>query len=313
MDRRLTAMVIAACVIAIGAVAYLTTGNHHDTAADVRADTAATPTSSAATTTGSPSAPVPSSTASQTPAPTSATSSPSTPTPSRTPSKTPSPTKTTGSSSAPAPAQGAPPAGRIRPGASYSGVATAYDSGDGTGACLFDPTSDPMIAAMNVADYETAKACGASILIHAANGKSITVRIVNECPAPCAPGQIDLSQAAFAKLADLKVGRLPITWSLQSPGTADTISIRYKTGSSQWWCGIQVIGHRNPVGSLEVRVGGAWRSLGRTGYNYFISADGGGCGGQIRVTDIYGQQLVIDAMPVTPNVAQRTKVQFTQH
>lgn len=170
-----------------------------------------------------------------------------------------------------------------------------------------------MIAAMNVADYETAKACGAYILIHASNGKSITVHIVNECPAPCAPGQIDLSQGAFAKLADLKVGRLAITWTLVSPGTADPISIRYKTGSSQWWCGIQVIGHRNPVGSLEVRVGGTWRALDRTGYNYFLSPNGSGCGGQIRVTDIYGQQLVIDALPVKPNVSQRTTVQFAQH
>lgn len=196
---------------------------------------------------------------------------------------------------------------------SYQGVATAYDSGDGSGACLFDPTGDPMIAAMNVTDYETAKACGASILIHAANGKSITVRIVNECPAPCAPGQIDLSQAAFAKLADLKVGRLPITWSLLSPDTAGPLSIRYKTGSSRWWCGIQVIGHRNPVASLEVRAGSDWRKLPRTDYNYFVSADGTGCGGQIRVTDIYGQQLVIDGITVSPNVVQGTGVQFARH
>lgn len=204
-------------------------------------------------------------------------------------------------------------AGRIRPGASYQGLATAYDAGNGTGSCLYDPTADPMIAAMNVADYESAKACGAWILIHAANGKSITVRIVNECPAPCAPGQIDLSRAAFAKLADLKVGRLPITWSLQSPGDAGTISVRYKTGSSKWWCGVQLIGHRNPVASLEVRVGGEWRKLPRADYNYFISADGSGCGGQIRATDIYGQQLVIDGIALSPNTAQSTAVQFARH
>jgi expansin (peptidoglycan-binding protein) len=170
-----------------------------------------------------------------------------------------------------------------------------------------------MIAAMNVTDYESAKACGATVLIHAANGASITVRIVNECPAPCAPGQIDLSQQAFAKLAALKVGRLAITWSLVSPATTDDISIRYKTGSSRWWCGLQVIGHRNPVALLEVQVGGAWRQLPRTDYNYFISADGSGCGGAIRVTDIYGQQLVIKGIALSPNVAQQTTVQFARH
>ena len=204
-------------------------------------------------------------------------------------------------------------AGRIRPGVTHQGVATAYAAADGDGACLFGPAPDMMIAAMNVTDYETAKACGDTILIHAANGKSVTVRITNECPAPCAPGQIDLSQQAFAQLADLKVGRLSITWTLLSPPTADPVSLRYKSGSSRWWCGIQVIGHRNPVASLEVAAGTTWRQLPRTDYNYFISADGTGCGGRIRVTDIYGQQLVFDGVKLAPDVVQRMTTQFAQH
>lgn len=206
-----------------------------------------------------------------------------------------------------------PSAGRIRPNTSYQGVATAYEAGVGDGACLFGPSPDMMIAAMNTTDYETSRACGDYILVHAANGKSVTVRITNECPLPCAPGQIDLSQQAFAKLADLKVGRLSITWSLVSPSSVGTMSIRYKTGSSAYWCGIQVIGHRNPVARLEVSTGNGWRSLPRTSFNYFISADGGGCGKAIRVTDIYGEQLTVGGLPVLANVIQPTRVQFAQH
>ncbi|MEU0941218.1 expansin EXLX1 family cellulose-binding protein [Streptomyces canus] len=206
-----------------------------------------------------------------------------------------------------------PSAGRIRPNTSYQGVATAYEAGVGDGACLFGPSPDMMIAAMNTTDYETSRACGAYVLVHAANGKSITVRITNECPLPCAPGQIDLSQQAFAKLADLKVGRLPITWSLVSPSSIGTMSIRYKTGSSVYWCGIQVIGHRNPVARLEVSTGGGWRQLPRTSFNYFISADGSGCGKTIRVTDIYGEQLTVSGLAVLPNVVQPTRVQFSRH
>lgn len=206
-----------------------------------------------------------------------------------------------------------PSAGRIRPNTLYQGVATAYEAGVGDGACLFGPSPDMMIAAMNTTDYETSRACGAYVLVRAANGKSITVRITNECPLPCAPGQIDLSQQAFAKLADLKVGRLPITWSLVSPASIGTMSIRYKTGSSAYWCGIQVIGHRNPVARLEVSTGGGWRSLPRTGFNYFISADGSGCGKAIRVTDIYGEQLTVSGLTVLANVVQPTRVQFAQH
>jgi expansin (peptidoglycan-binding protein) len=279
--------------------AYLITGSHDDTPAGRQAAAGASSSSH------------PTSTPTPTPTPTPVTSTFS---PSNVAANaSPPATDPTSASSQETPSPGAALAGRIRPGVAYHGVATAYASGDGSGACLFDPTDDPMIAAMNVADYESAKACGATVLIHAANGASITVRIVNECPAPCAPGQIDLSQQAFAKLAALKVGRLAITWSLLSPATTDDISIRYKTGSSRWWCGLQVIGHRNPVAALEVQVAGKWRQLPRTDYNYFISADGSGCGGAIRVTDIYGQQLVIKGIALSPNVAQRTTVQFAQH
>ncbi|MER6556610.1 expansin EXLX1 family cellulose-binding protein [Streptomyces sp. NPDC001027] len=211
-------------------------------------------------------------------------------------------------------ASGAGPlAGRIRPGASYTGVATSYDAGDGSGACSFGPTSDVMTAAMNTADYETSKACGAYVAVRAAGGASITVRITNECPAPCAPGQLDLSRQAFAKLAPLAAGRIPITWSLLSPATSDTVSIRYKIGSSQYWCGIQAIGHRNPVARLEVRSGGSWIRLARTDYNYFLSENGAGCGGAIRLTDVYGERLTVEGIAVRPDAVQPTRVQFARH
>ncbi|MFD9334700.1 expansin EXLX1 family cellulose-binding protein [Streptomyces sp. NPDC060028] len=207
----------------------------------------------------------------------------------------------------------APSAGRIQPETTYKGVATAYAAGDGNGACLFGPSDDLMIAAMNTTDYESSRACGAYVRVRAANGVSITVRITNECPLPCAPGQLDLSEQAFAKLADPKVGRIPITWSLLSPHASGALSIRYKTGSSPHWCGIQVIDHRNPVARLEVRTENGWRRLPRTEYNYFLSADGSGCGGAMRITDIYGEQLTVDGTSLLPNVAQRTRVQFAPH
>ena len=205
------------------------------------------------------------------------------------------------------------PAGRIRPKVTYPGVATVYKAGVGDGACSYGPSSDMMIAAMNTTDYETSRACGAYIRVRAANGASVTVRITNECPLPCAPGQLDLSEQAFAELAPVSTGRLAITWSLLSPDTSGTISIRYKTGSSPYWCGIQAIGHRNPLARLEVRSGGSWRQLARTDYNYFLSPDGSGCGGAIRLTDIYGEQLTVNGIAVRPEVVQPTRVQFARH
>ncbi|MFF9762770.1 MULTISPECIES: expansin EXLX1 family cellulose-binding protein [Streptomyces] len=251
----------------------------------------------------------------RTPEATPSTASPAAPKPSATtasarPSRGGAPT----SAAAPRPASGgAPLAGRIAPGITYRGVATHYDAGDGDGACLYGPSADRMTAAMNTADYETSRACGAYVLVRAAGGASVTVRITNECPAPCAPGQLDLSREAFAELAGLSAGRIPITWSLLSPGTSDTLSIRYKTGSSSHWCGIQAIGHRNPLARLEVATGSGWQRLTRTEYNYFLSPNGTGCGGALRLTDIYGERLTVDGIAVRPDAVQPTRVQFARH
>ena len=64
---------------------------------------------------------------------------------------------------------------------------------------------------------------------------------------------------------------------------------------------------------LEVLAGNRWQQLPRAEYNYFISADGSGCGGPIRITDIYGEQLTVNGIGFLPDVAQPTQVQFAQH
>ncbi|MDX3661546.1 expansin EXLX1 family cellulose-binding protein [Streptomyces sp. ID05-26A] len=189
-----------------------------------------------------------------------------------------------------------------------TGVATFYDS-DGGGACSYDPGPDPLTAAMNEADYGNSAACGAFVLVEA-GGKSLTVRITNLCPAPCRPGQLDLSAEAFAQLAPPVKGEIPITWTIVSPDTAKTVGIRYKSGSSQYWCGIQVLDHRNPVARLEVLAGGKWLQLQRAEYNYFLSENGAGCGGDIAITDVHGERLVVAALPVKPDTIQPTTLQF---
>jgi expansin (peptidoglycan-binding protein) len=74
-----------------------------------------------------------------------------------------------------------------------------------------------------------------------------------------------------------------------------------------------VINHRNPVARLEVRSGGTWHRLARADYNYFLSPHGSGCGSSIRITDIYRQRLVVAALPIRPDVTQRTRLQFARH
>ncbi|MEV6615017.1 expansin EXLX1 family cellulose-binding protein [Streptomyces sp. NPDC051051] len=300
----------AAALVATGVLVCLVVALRPDGDADP-GRTVAVPAADApsSTVTRPPSAP-------PSPSPSRPSSASPTASPGASPSKTPAATpgaRASASSPARAVAAEPPPAGRIRPGVTYRGLATHYDAGDGDGACLFGPSDDLMIAAMNHADYETSRACGAHLRVRAANGASVTVKVTNECPLPCAPGQLDLSKQAFAKLGALSAGEIPITWTLLSPSTPDTVAVRYKTGSTRYWCGIQVVGHRNPVARLEVRDGGTWHPLPRAEFNYFLSERGTGCGGPLRITDIYGEQLRFDGVAVRPDVLQPTGLQFRRH
>jgi len=198
--------------------------------------------------------------------------------------------------------------GRIRFGTTYHGNGTFYGA-TGAGNCMFDAGSDRMIAAMNHTDYDNSQACGAWVAVTGPSGATITVKIVDQCP-ECAPGAIDLSAEAFAKLAAPSAGRIPITWHLLSPQLSGPVSYVYKSGSSQYWCAIQVRDHRNPVAALEVKAGGGWRALPRQDYNYFLSADGAGCGGDIRVTDIYGNQVTDTGIGIRPGVVQSGRAQL---
>jgi expansin (peptidoglycan-binding protein) len=193
-------------------------------------------------------------------------------------------------------------------GRTHTGSATFY-SATGAGNCSFAPTGNLMVGAMNQQDYQNAQACGSFLAVTGPNGNTITIEIVDRCP-ECAPGAIDLSAQAFAKLAAPSAGKIAIHWRLLSPHLSGPITYTYKSGSSRYWCAIQVRNHRNPLRSLAVKVNGTWKSLPREDYNYFVSAGGAGCGGPLRVTDIDGHQLTDAGIAVRANATQRGHSQF---
>lgn len=205
----------------------------------------------------------------------------------------------------------APTNAGVQPGTTHSGEGTFYGA-TGGGNCLFDPTDDIAIAALNEADYDNAAMCGAYLHVTGPLGE-ITVKVVDRCPGgpgACQPGDIDLSEGAFAQLANPVDGRVPISWSLVSPDIDGPVQYRYQDGSTQHWCGIQVRNHRNPVAMLEVLVGSTWRELPRQMWNYFVSENGEGCGSDIRITDIHGQTLTDSGIALTPQVDQPGSGQF---
>lgn len=198
----------------------------------------------------------------------------------------------------------------LDPYAEQQGEGTWYTA-DGTGNCGFPASpGNLMVAAMNNTDYGNSWACGAYVNIIGPNG-SVTVRIVDRCP-ECQPGDIDLSQEAFAKIAALSAGRVPIRWRILSPALSGPIVYHFKDGSSQWWTAIQIRNHRNPIFSIEYqRSDGSWKVLERALYNYFIESSGTGPGPlRLRVTDIYGNQISDSNVPILDNADHPGGMQF---
>lgn len=193
----------------------------------------------------------------------------------------------------------------------YSGEATYYYA-TGAGACGFGASpGDLMVAAMNAPDYNGSAVCGEYVHVNGPNG-SVTVRIVDLCPG-CQSGDLDLSQEAFALIAPLSRGRVPITWQVVSPDLSGPIAYHFKDGSNQWWTAVQIRNHRNPIVKFEyLKNGSQWVEVSRTSYNYFVQTEPGmGVGPfTFRVTDAYGNALVDSGIPHMENGTVNGAAQF---
>lgn len=181
--------------------------------------------------------------------------------------------------------------------AAVSGSGTFY-AADGSGQCSFDASPDNlMVAALNPSDFEGSAACGTYIRATGPKG-SVTVRVVDLCPG-CAKGDIDFSAEAFKLIGDPAVGRVAITWKKVVGDVSGPVSYRYEASSSIYWFGIQVLNHRLPIASLEIRPSGApeWIKLARSENNYFEYPTQIAAGTlQVRITSSTGAVLT-DTLP----------------
>jgi expansin len=193
----------------------------------------------------------------------------------------------------------------------HQGIATYYYA-TGAGACGFEASpADLMVTAMNAEEYDNAAYCGAYLHVTGPNG-SIDVRVVDLCP-ECKAGHLDLSQQAFAQIADLYLGRVDITWQLISPEISGPIAYHFKDGSNRYWTAVQIRNHRNPIAKFEyLNAEGQWITVPRTSYNYFVQTNPGmGLGPYtFRVTDWYGNTLTDTGIPFIVNSTVSGAAQF---
>lgn len=176
----------------------------------------------------------------------------------------------------------------------HEGVATFYDA-DGTGNCSFDASPDDLdVVALALPEYDKSASCGGCLRVTGPDGE-VTVRVVDSCPGCHEHGiNLDLSESAFAKIANPKRGRIPITYRLVECPVSGNLAFHFKSGSSKYWTAIQVRNHKLPIAKLEYRRGSSWVEMPRADYNYFVAEKGVGDqpdGLRLRVTASDGQRI----------------------
>lgn len=189
-----------------------------------------------------------------------------------------------------------------------SGRAVFYNlSGDV--ACSFPALpGDGLYASVPTPDYGTADLCGSFLDIAGPRG-TVRVEVVDRCPG-CGPGQLDLTPAAFAQLADPAAGIAPIRYTpVRDPEPVGPLAFEVKPGSSIDWLGLLVAETGNPVRQVAIATtDGIWRPLKRGMDNYWTMSLAGPGPFAVQVTDIYGHQAQASGITLTPGVVQQSSM-----
>jgi expansin len=192
-------------------------------------------------------------------------------------------------------------------GGTSAGTATHYVL-SGTGNCSYpSPPADGLFVALSPAQYDGAAACGSYVELSGPDG-SVTAEVIDQCP-PCATGHVDLSEAAFSRIAPLSAGLVSVSYrTVADPALAGPISLRVKEGSSPYWLALLAQNTGNPLASVQVAgPSGGWQNLTRADYNYWLAASGAGPGPfTVRLTDTAGHQVTVPGIALEPGVVQDT-------
>lgn len=183
----------------------------------------------------------------------------------------------------------------------HTGDGTYYGGGYEGGCAMLDPVSrDYWIVAMNLADYNNAQLAGAYLEVTGELG-TINMLVTDLLPEG-KKGDLDLYVDAFPLIAPVEKGRVPVSWKIIPLDTAENapVSYKYKEGTTEFWCGVQVRNHRYPITKLEyLDKSGQFKEIERRQYNYFESMDMGTGPFTFRITDIYGQVIIDENIPLS--------------
>ena len=183
----------------------------------------------------------------------------------------------------------------------HTGDGTFYGGGYVGGCAMLDPVSkDYWIVAMNLADYNEGQLAGAYLEVTGELG-TINMLVTDLLPEG-KKGDLDLYTDAFPLIAPVEKGRVPVSWKIVPLDSAENAPVcyKYKVGTTEFWCGVQVRNHRYPITKLEyLDKDGKWTEIKRRRYNYFESDKMGKGPFTFRITDIYGQQVIDRDIPLS--------------
>jgi expansin (peptidoglycan-binding protein) len=185
-----------------------------------------------------------------------------------------------------------------------TGQASFYKTGKGQGACSLPRTSpwDTLYAAINRHDWNRSGACAACLLVRG-DSDSVLVRVTDRCGG-CRKGGIDLSPAAFRRLAPLGRGRTSVSWRFAACPES-SLSISRTRGSSSHWSSLQIWGLPWPIDSLAVRGDSGWFSFRRARHNHFTARKLPPTPWTVRMVDTRGHERVDTALALEPGSVLR--------
>lgn len=183
----------------------------------------------------------------------------------------------------------------------HTGEGTYYGGGYVGGCAMLDPVStDYWIVAMNLADYNDGQLAGAYLEVTGELG-TINMLVTDLLPEG-KKGDLDLYVDAFPLIAPKEKGRVTVSWKIVPLDTAENAPVCYKwkEGTTEFWCGVQVRNHRYPITKLEyLNANGEFVEIQRRPYNYFESMEMGKGPFTFRITDIYGQVIIDENIPLS--------------
>jgi expansin len=196
--------------------------------------------------------------------------------------------------------------------AAAKGHATHYDLAGPVGSCNFTPPADGLYVALGLTQYTKGLPCGSYLDVTGPKG-TVRVKVFDSCP-ECTVGWLDMSRAAWSKIASRSTGWIDITYkAVPNAPTPGPLSITFAKGSSQYWWAILIDNNANPIKSVQAKgPGGGWMTASRTDYNFWIIDRNTGRGPfAIRMTDIYGHTATAANVKLIPQKKQATSATLT--